>query len=132
MVFDKKDPLALKIVYSINIFFVISLVFSGFLLAIVYWLPLLVFALAFFYYKVFASALIQKKRYSYYLNLMFHVFGIISIFIATIKNGFNYSSLELALQIFFRLLNAVAIYFLLSKEMRVIFLPKRSVKPKRR
>ncbi|MBI4147632.1 hypothetical protein HY494_03195 [Candidatus Woesearchaeota archaeon] len=115
--FEPKDPLALKVVYWVNIILLVFLTIAGFSFAYTFilWLPLITLALAYLFYRFFISALKQKKKYSYWLNIGFHslvlIYFIVNLFFRSIE-----------LSDLFRLLNVVALYFLLTKEMRVLFI----------
>ena len=117
MGFTQTDPIALKIVFWINVVTVALLVISGFFLAwtFILWIPLVVFAIAFIYWKFLTSALRQKKKYSYWLNIIFHGFTIISFIIALFTIGIKWADSV-------RIINVLAIYLLLRKEVRTIFI----------
>ena len=115
--FEPKDPLALKVVYWVNIILLVFLTIAGFAFAYTFilWLPLITLALAYLFYRFFISALKQKKKYSYWLNMGFHSLVLLYFVVNLFFRSVEPSDL-------FRILNVVALYFLLTKEMRDLFI----------
>tara|TARA_Y100000310_G_C20421973_1_gene687110 strand:- start:361 stop:831 length:471 start_codon:yes stop_codon:yes gene_type:complete len=125
MPFDSNLPTALKVVYGINIFFVSLLTIGGFLIAqgfVPLFLSLGVLLLAYLYWHFLTRALVRKKKYSYWLNLIFHGFTIISFVISLFTAEVVWFDL-------IRIFNVAAIYLLLRKEVRDIFILRKQTNP---
>jgi len=122
MAFEPNDPKSLKVVYWINVVLVALLVVLGFVASYLY-SPLLAFVGivgAVIYWFFFTKALKNKKKYSYWLNMVWHAFTIIS------RTFYMGESPYPVGDGFFILISAVIIYFLLQKDMRGIFISRKA------
>ncbi len=109
-------PIWIKIVYWYNIFIALLLFVGGLILGIfgggIFTIPLWIFA--FIIWRFFANGLEHKKKYSFWLNLIFAGLVIIPSFVSVVKGDQE--------AITTLVINGGIIYCLLRKESRKIFM----------